>query len=56
MTEIAKDFLSDVETEEALLSTVMDGKVKVRSLWPEHFTHALRRRLYELMRDGVPYI
>ncbi len=50
------DHLSDVETEESLLSTMMSGQVKVRSLWPEHFTHGLRKRLYELLRDGVPYV
>jgi hypothetical protein len=56
MTELAKDHLSDPELEEALLSTVMDGKIKVRSLFPEHFTHGLRRRIYELLRDGVAYV
>ncbi len=55
MTELNKDFLSDAELEESLLSTMMDG-ANVRSLFPEHFTHGLRKRLYELLRDGVPYI
>ncbi len=55
MTELNKDFLSDPELEESLLSTIMDGKIKIRSLFPEHFTHGLRRRLYELLRDGTPY-
>lgn len=49
------DFLSDAECEESVLSTMMEGKVKVRSLWPEHFTHGLRRRMYELLKEGVKY-
>lgn len=61
MTELAKDHLSDPELEESLLSTMMsppsDGKpIRVRSLFPEHFTHPLRKRLYELLRDDTPYI
>ena len=61
MTELPKDHLSDPELEESLLSTMMsppsDGKpIKVRSLFPEHFTHPLRKRLYELLRDETPYI
>jgi len=56
MTEHNRDFLSDPELEESLLSTIMEGSVKVRSLFPEHFTHGLRRRLYELLRDGTPYV
>ena len=55
MTEIAKDHLSDPELEESLLSSMMDG-ANVRSLFPEHFTHGLRKRLYELLRDGTPYV
>lgn len=56
MTELAKDHLSDPELEESLLSTMMmmNGP-KVRSLFPEHFTHGLRKRLYELLRDGMAY-
>lgn len=53
---MTEKFLADIETEESIISTMMDGKVKVRSLWPEHFTHGLRRRIYELLRDGVPYV
>lgn len=34
---------------------MMDGKVKVRSLWPEHFSSGFRKRLYELLKDGTPY-
>lgn len=62
MTELNKDFLSDPELEESLLSAMMGGPtgderpIKVRSLFPEHFTHGLRKRLYELLRDGTPYI
>ncbi len=56
MTEIAKDHLSDPELEESLLSTMMGGTIKVRSLFPEHFTHGLRKRIYELLRDGTEYI
>jgi hypothetical protein len=55
MTEHNRDFLSDPELEESVLSSMMDG-VKVRSLFPEHFTHGLRKRLYELLRDGVAYV
>lgn len=54
MTELNKDFLSDPELEESILSSMMDG-ANVRSLFPEHFTHAIRKRLYELLRDGTPY-
>lgn len=55
MTELDKSHLSDPETEESVLSTLMDGKVRIQSLWPEHFTNALRRRLYELLKEGVKY-
>lgn len=55
MTELDKSYLSDPECEESVLSTLMDGKVKINSLWPEHFTNAIRRRLYELLKDGTPY-
>ena len=55
MTELPKDHLSDPELEESVLSAMMDG-ANVRSLFPEHFTHGLRKRLYELLRDGVKYV
>lgn len=55
MTELTKDHLSDHELEEMVLSSMMDG-ANVRSLFPEHFTHPLRKRLYELLRDGTPYV
>ncbi len=48
------DPLINAGLEEEVLSTMMSG-VKVTSLWPEHFTHGLRARMYELMKGGMAY-
>jgi hypothetical protein len=49
------DLLTDVRAEEAVISTMMTGSVKVHSLPLEAFTCPVRREVYRLLREGVPY-
>lgn len=48
------DPLSGLETEEAVLSSMMSGR-RVGSLEPEHFTSPIRQVMYRMLRSGVPY-
>ena len=48
------DPLINAGLEEEILSSMMGG-LRVKSLWPEHFTHGLRARMYALMKEGLSY-
>ena len=49
-----EDPLYDVALEEAVLSTMMNGTL-VKSPGLDAFTSPFRKRLYELLRQSVPY-